>query len=222
VLLDHHPFGRSPSGKAPKRKFGGLADLVLTINSLVVGGLMFTIGFSLVKPAWVGVPFQIAIACVAGLVASAVAFALQYNFAHPREQFSHAGGVVYQLEAKKAEYLLVGPKLKDEGKKEWLLPKGHLEKELGETAAAAALREVEEETGVKARIIAPLGVVSFFVEDKPVRVMFYLMEKLRHAGIKRDERDMKWFTFEDAVRNASHSETQRMLCLAEATRLDQH
>jgi len=37
----------------------------------------------------------------------------------------------------------------------WIFPKGHLE--LNETAAEAALREVEEEVGLKAEIQEPIG-----------------------------------------------------------------
>jgi len=42
---------------------------------------------------------------------------------------------------------------------EWVMPKGHLEP--GETDEEAALREVEEETGLRARIVARLGETSY-------------------------------------------------------------
>src|SRR5882672_11199642 len=41
-----------------------------------------------------------------------------------------------------------------EGKEIWTFPKGHLEP--GETAEQAAVREVEEETGYRCEITAPL------------------------------------------------------------------
>ena len=41
---------------------------------------------------------------------------------------------------------------------DWSLPKGHIDPE--ETAAEAALREVREETGVDARIVAELGMTE--------------------------------------------------------------
>ena len=42
----------------------------------------------------------------------------------------------------------------------WSLPKGHLEE--GETAEAAAVREVMEETGITGRVVAPLGTIDFW------------------------------------------------------------
>lgn len=46
----------------------------------------------------------------------------------------------------------------------WALPKGHVEP--GETLAQTALREVQEETGIAAEVVAPLGVTDYwFVWD---------------------------------------------------------
>jgi 8-oxo-dGTP pyrophosphatase MutT (NUDIX family) len=46
----------------------------------------------------------------------------------------------------------------------WTLPKGHIE--VGENDEAAAVREVREETGISARIVARLGTVDYwFVHD---------------------------------------------------------
>ncbi len=50
----------------------------------------------------------------------------------------------------------------------WSLPKGHIEP--GETAEQAAIREIEEETGILGAIIAPLGTIDFWfvAEDRRV------------------------------------------------------
>lgn len=62
---------------------------------------------------------------------------------------------------------------------EWIMPKGHLE--AGEGPEQAALREVREETGLEAEILAPLGETAYAYRRKgedllrPKRVFWYLM-----------------------------------------------
>ena len=60
----------------------------------------------------------------------------------------------------------------------WSLPKGHIEE--GETAEQAAVREVEEETGIIAAVQAPLGSIDywFVAEDRRVHktVHHYLLQ----------------------------------------------
>jgi 8-oxo-dGTP diphosphatase len=56
---------------------------------------------------------------------------------------------------------------------DWSLPKGHLE--AGELPLAAALREVLEETGVRAEAIAPLGTTEHRVAEAIKRVHWFLM-----------------------------------------------
>ncbi len=47
------------------------------------------------------------------------------------------------------------------GRVVWSLPKGHVEE--GETYEQAAVREVFEETGIEAEMVAPLGSVELLV-----------------------------------------------------------
>lgn len=69
-------------------------------------------------------------------------------------------------------------RLSRRGRLEWCLPKGHLEP--GESAEQAAVREVAEETGIEARIVAPLGTIDywFVVSGRRVHkvVHHYLLE----------------------------------------------
>ena len=62
----------------------------------------------------------------------------------------------------------------------WTFPKGNIEE--GENPEETAIREVFEETGVKGKIIAPIGEIKYWYmrEANKIRkkVFFYLMEYL--------------------------------------------
>ena len=72
-----------------------------------------------------------------------------------------AGGIVVKRDGDDVK-VLVTQHSKHHG---WDFPKGHIES--GESSAQAALREVQEETGVKAEIIDKVGQTEYFYyEDK--------------------------------------------------------
>ena len=90
-----------------------------------------------------------------------------------------AGGVV----TRDGQVLLVRVKnLK--GEEVWTFPKGHLDP--GETPMAAAVREVEEETGFSCEVAAPLTMVRYmFMRDGHLvrkRVRWYWMKPLCRTG----------------------------------------
>jgi 8-oxo-dGTP pyrophosphatase MutT (NUDIX family) len=71
----------------------------------------------------------------------------------------------------------------------WGLPKGGIE--AGETIDRAAIREAEEETGLRVRLIAPVGDIQYWFATRALRhhktVHFFLME-----AIGGDVRDHDW------------------------------
>jgi len=71
----------------------------------------------------------------------------------PHHEETSAGGLVVDV-AGAARAALIA-RYGREGRLRWSLPKGHVEGE--ETIEEAAVREVEEETGIRGRIVAPLG-----------------------------------------------------------------
>jgi ADP-ribose pyrophosphatase YjhB (NUDIX family) len=75
-----------------------------------------------------------------------------------------AGGLVLDSEHRAA---LIG-RTNSHGNLSWSLPKGHLEK--GESLEAAAIREVNEETGIAGRVVAPLGVIDFYFTAEGQRI----------------------------------------------------
>jgi 8-oxo-dGTP pyrophosphatase MutT (NUDIX family) len=88
-----------------------------------------------------------------------------------------AGGLVVDRSAGAPRAALIG-RVDRRGRLLWSLPKGHLE--AGETAEDAAVREVEEETGIRGRVLAALGTIDywFVAEDRRIHktVHHYLLE----------------------------------------------
>jgi ADP-ribose pyrophosphatase YjhB (NUDIX family) len=81
----------------------------------------------------------------------------------PRVDETSAGGLVLDLSGPVPMGALIG-RTNRRGRLLWSLPKGHLEE--GETARDAAIREVQEETGIVGEIIGELGTIDFwFVAD---------------------------------------------------------
>jgi 8-oxo-dGTP pyrophosphatase MutT (NUDIX family) len=80
-----------------------------------------------------------------------------------RVEETSAGGIVLDTADPGANAALIG-RIDRRGRLLWSLPKGHLEE--GESAEAAAVREVAEETGITGEVVAPLGSIDFwFVAD---------------------------------------------------------
>jgi 8-oxo-dGTP pyrophosphatase MutT (NUDIX family) len=70
-----------------------------------------------------------------------------------------AGGLVVDQRGASARGALIARRSR-RGQLEWVLPKGHIEP--GETAEAAAVREVEEETGIQGRVVTRLGAIDYW------------------------------------------------------------
>jgi ADP-ribose pyrophosphatase YjhB (NUDIX family) len=107
------------------------------------------------------------------------------------DEFS-AGGLVVDLTGDTPRGALIG-RTDRQGRLLWSLPKGHIE--AGETAEQAALREVEEETGIAGEIVAELGTIDFWFVAEGCRihktVRHYLMRRiggeLSDADVEVDE-----------------------------------
>jgi 8-oxo-dGTP diphosphatase len=83
---------------------------------------------------------------------------------------------------------------------DWSLPKGKLDE--GETFEQAALREVWEETGLRARLGRELPPVEYSVRGRPKLVRYWLMQVESHPGPfeANDEVDeLRWLSPADAV-----------------------
>ena len=118
-----------------------------------------------------------------------------------KEQVS-AGGVVHRRRGRRTEVALIS--VGEPGR--WQLPKGLVGR--GETPEEAALREVEEETGLRCEVVAELERVEYWYFSKGgarrVRfhkfVHFYLMRHVSGdvSGHDDEVNEARWVALEDA------------------------
>lgn len=120
-----------------------------------------------------------------------------------------AGGVVFRR-GRPLEVIVAEQIDRQTGERTLRLPKGKLE--AGETLEAAALREVAEEAGVRARVVELLDEVHYrYVHHRrgvsvTKRVHFFLME--HEAGVPAPaDREMErvfWCPIDEAVSRLTH------------------
>lgn len=121
------------------------------------------------------------------------------------QDVAEAGGIVVKLSDGTLKFLLVKAK-KDP--RHWVFPKGHIEP--GESAEAAASREVREETGVDAEVIARLGTLEFVLLGESLHVDFYLL-KYRGDVASGEQRESRWCTDDEAAALLSFEDARKLL-----------
>ncbi len=103
---------------------------------------------------------------------------------------------------------------------DWVLPKGRVE--AGESYAQAALREVYEESGIKAEIIQYVGdihykfrkIIRFKTEIIGKRVYWYLMKSKSLKGVPQKEEgfiDVKFFHRDEVTSKAKYEDEKRII-----------
>jgi 8-oxo-dGTP pyrophosphatase MutT (NUDIX family) len=118
------------------------------------------------------------------------------------EQVS-AGGVVYRGSGPNAEVVIV----RVVPEQRWQLPKGLIDD--GETFEEAALREVREESGMTAEIVAPIETIEYWFTadwDKVRKrihksVHFFLMRHKDGDGSDHDHEvdEVRWVAIDEAI-----------------------
>jgi len=114
--------------------------------------------------------------------------------AEQREVYA-AGGVVWRRAADGIEVVLVHRPRYDD----WSLPKGKLDP--GEGFEEAALREVEEETGIRCRLGDELPEVRYRdKKDRPKLVRYWDMEPVGGRDFEPNEEvdELRWAGLDDA------------------------
>ncbi len=122
-----------------------------------------------------------------------------------------AGGVVYRRGASGIEVALV------RNHEAWTLPKGLIEK--GEKPEQAALREVEEETGLSVEAKKKIGEIEYWYSSREEgvryrkKVYFFLFELKAGDGSKHDWEidEVKFFPLDRAIERASYPKDREIL-----------
>jgi 8-oxo-dGTP pyrophosphatase MutT (NUDIX family) len=128
-----------------------------------------------------------------------------------------AGGVVYRQNAAGLDVLIA----KDAGYHKWVLPKGLVRK--NESYEQTALREVEEEVGVRARVVAPLGEPEKYIYTaRGMRVFksvyYFLMEYESGSETQHDSEmeDVRWVPIDEAIELMGYKAAKDVLVRSKA------
>ncbi len=138
-----------------------------------------------------------------------------------------AGGVVYRIKAERIEVALIA--VAASGERRWQLPKGLVGRD--EEPEATALREVREETGLRAEMVTPLETIEYWYYARRgagrVRfhkyVHFFLMRYLEGNVADHDHEveEARWVEIGEAARMLSFPSERKVLQEAAAYLSDQ-
>jgi 8-oxo-dGTP pyrophosphatase MutT (NUDIX family) len=136
-----------------------------------------------------------------------------YDQSEPREQRTaySAGGVIYRRSSTGFDVALIAT----QSATRWGLPKGHVRR--GETAEAAAVREIAEETGLQGRVERHLATIEYWFRAGPTRIHKYvdlfLVAYVEGTIVPQiaEVDDVQWFPLSEAVQVASFARERDVL-----------
>ncbi len=128
-----------------------------------------------------------------------------------------AGGIVVRCNQYGMRELLLVHQTSHDG---WGFPKGH--PDTGESRSETALREVEEETGVKASILCELPPTEYTFQDKngelvEKKVYWYLMQYVSkgHQSHAHEVHAIEWLPLDRTYRQLTYDNDHKLLAAAE-------
>ena len=116
-----------------------------------------------------------------------------------------AGAIAFKVVNDSALILLVHAKKTPQA---WIFPKGHIEK--GETAEAAAARELEEEAALRGKSLGLIGSLDYQSGDEMVSVAYYLFKFVAEV-VQTEKRERKWCEYDEALALLSHHDAAELL-----------
>lgn len=134
-----------------------------------------------------------------------------------------AGAVIFRREAGKIVYLLLHytPQPGKKRKEYWDFSKGHIEE--GENAKMAAVREIEEETGIsdlRFKKNFKQHIKYFFVVDDKkifkIVTLFLAETRTKNVIISDEHEGFKWLEFEAALKEMKFKNAKKTLRQAHA------
>lgn len=130
-----------------------------------------------------------------------------------------AGGIVYKIDNHQIYWFLIKTLSKKSHRSIYKFPKGHLNQ--NEVLKQAALREVEEEGRIKAKIIDKVGSRDYIIWDQPnskkivKKVTFFLMEYLSESNLKYYDMEIvvarEWLPYEEALKKLAYEFEKNLL-----------
>jgi ADP-ribose pyrophosphatase YjhB (NUDIX family) len=118
---------------------------------------------------------------------------------------AQAGAIAFKVVNDSLLILLVRAK---KNPQDWIFPKGHIEK--GETAEAAAARELEEEAAIRGESLGLVGSLNFQSGDEMVSVAYYLFRFVSEVA-ETEKRERKWCDYDEALALLSHRDAAELL-----------
>ncbi len=134
-----------------------------------------------------------------------------------------AGGIVYKSQKSKVKsqkddkiMILVSQHSQHHG---WVFPKGLIgdkEEFKGQTKEETAIREVEEETGAKGKIIKPLTPVTYwyvFREEKIKKTVYYFIMEYMGGDITKHDKEMEnveWLPVDEVEKRLTYKSDKKV------------